>query len=77
MTEVRFIADYIGQPLFVDLVEFLEPLGYSVFNVYAAAESEVRQALFTDALFVSNQMRDRLVAANGNRACGWGVVSPE
>ena len=44
---------------------------YTVFNIYTPAESGVRQALFTDAVFVSDQMRHRLHDAYGERECGW------
>lgn len=71
VTEVRFIADYVGQPLFCDLVEHLSARGYSVFSIYSPAESGVRQALFTDAVFVSDRMRHRLVDTYGVGACGW------
>ena len=70
-TEMRFIEDYAGQPLFKDLVVHLEPLGYTIFNVYHSAESEIRQALFGNAVFVSDTMRRRLLEHYGPRACGW------
>ena len=70
-TEMRFIEDYSGQPLFRDLVVHLQPLGYTIFNVYHSAESEIRQALFGNAVFVSDAMRQRLLDRYGPRACGW------
>lgn len=71
VTEVRFIADYVDQPLFPQLIHHLESLGYSLFNVYAPAESEVRQALFGDAVFVSDKMRDQMLVTYGPKGCGW------
>lgn len=70
-TEIRFVEDYKGQPLFWDLKAHLAPKGYTVFNIYHAAESEVRQALFANALFVSDSMRAQLQSTYGERSCGW------
>lgn len=70
-SEIRFIEDYVGQPLFLDLVSYLEPFGYTVFNVYDSADSEIRQALFANAVFVSSAMRRRLQETYGPSRCGW------
>ena len=70
-TEIRFVADYEGQPLLVDLIEHLAPLGYTLFNIYAPAESTVRQALWGDALFMSDALRRQMHAVHGPSACGW------
>jgi FkbM family methyltransferase len=71
VTEVRYVGDYVGQPLFWDVVAHLSGFGYTPFNTYAPAESEVRQALWADAVFVSEALRRRLQAAYGEHACGW------
>lgn len=71
VSEVRFVADYVDQPLLCDLVRHLGEKGYTVFNLYSPAESGVRQALFADAVFVSDRMRRRLHDAYGERECGW------
>lgn len=71
VSEARFIADYEGQPLFCDLVSHMGSHGYSLFNLYTPAESGVRQALFTDVVFISDKMRKRLSATYGDRQCGW------
>lgn len=75
-SEVRFVPDYEGQPLIDDLVAHLRGSGYRLFNLYAPAESEVRQALWGDALFVSDAFRARLVEAYGEAACGWASSWP-
>lgn len=59
------------QPLFVEMAEHLSTFGCTLFNIYSPAESSVRQALFGDALFVSDGMRRRLLATYGPAVCGW------
>jgi FkbM family methyltransferase len=75
-SEVRFVPDYEGQPLLDDLVAHLRGAGYRLFNLYAPAESELRQALWGDATFVSDAFRAQLVAAYGEAACGWSASWP-
>jgi FkbM family methyltransferase len=75
-SEVRFIPDYVGQPLLGELMDFLATAGYTLFNVYAPSESEVRQALFGDAVFISDAMRRRLQATHGESSCGWSQPAP-
>jgi FkbM family methyltransferase len=71
VSEVRFVADYEGQPLLADLIEHLGAYGYTVFSLYTPAESGARQALWADATFVSPRMRRRMQQTFGERACGW------
>lgn len=71
ISEIRYIRDYVDQPLFADLTGYLATRSYTVFNTYTPAESGVRQALFGDAVFVSDAMRRRLQDAVGESRCGW------
>ncbi len=61
----------MDQPLFADLTAYLATRGYTIYNTYTPAESGVRQALFGDAVFVSDAMRRRLQDAVGESRCGW------
>ena len=76
VSEVRFVADYEGQPLLAELVEHMAGVGYTLFNLYAPAESALRQALFGDATFVSEAMRRRLHETYGEQVCGWHQPPP-
>ena len=49
--EAPFLPLYRGQPMFHEIVQFLEPWGYRVYGLFKLARHESDRLLFADALF--------------------------
>lgn len=61
LTEVNIVRSREGQPLFHELTDFLESRGYHLFNLYGfvVQETQNRQALIGDAIYVCDQLYNR------------------
>lgn len=61
-TEVNLIPTYEGQPLIEDLISYLRPRGFSIYNFYGINENAHRQASITNLLFISSKFKNELIA---------------
>jgi hypothetical protein len=72
-TEVSLVPQYIGQPLFHDITEYLQKRGYYLYNIYdfVAQETLIRQALIGNVTYISANHREFLEKKHGTLNCGW------
>lgn len=63
-TEIMFVPHYENQPLLNDIWDFLAGYGYSVFDVYYLHWASNGQLKFGNALFVSAEVRMRIIDAS-------------
>ncbi|UCC98541.1 MAG: FkbM family methyltransferase [Phycisphaerales bacterium] len=59
-TEVMFVPHYEGGCIFHELAGFLEPYGYTLFNLYNLKRAKDGQLRWGDAIFLSPEARTRL-----------------
>ena len=62
-TEIMFIPHYENQPLLNDIWNFLSRYGYTFFDMYYPQRAKNGQVRYADALFVSSDVRKRVIDA--------------
>jgi FkbM family methyltransferase len=66
--EARLVAATEDSALLHHVAAHLEPYGYSLHNLYDMVESRTRGFIYGNAIFLSPQLRERLIARFGKRA---------
>lgn len=64
-TEVNLIPTYDGQPLLEDIILYMRKFNYYPYNFYGINESDKRQAIITNILFISNKVATEINNLNG------------
>ncbi|MEO8234788.1 MAG: FkbM family methyltransferase [Flavobacterium sp.] len=64
-TEVNFVPTYQGQPLIEEIITYMRKYNYYPYNFYGINESDKRQSIITNILFISNK-----IAIEINTLCG-------
>jgi FkbM family methyltransferase len=64
-TEVNFIPTYQDQPLLEDIIAYMRQYKYYPYNIYGINESDKRQSIITNILFISNKVAGEINAIYG------------
>ena len=71
-SEVNFLSTYEKQPLFHELTAYLEKMDYYLFNIdNFSGGSPIRQAVQSNATYISRTFRSYLESHFGKHNCGW------
>ncbi len=71
VSEYNLVPTYENQPLLHDLMAFLLERDYTPFNLYGYHETEIRQMLIGNIVFLSPKLRAQIEKAVGKLKCGW------
>lgn len=63
--EVNFVPTYNEQPLIEDVIVYLRRFGYIPYNFYGNNETELRESILTNILFMSKKIARELVNQQG------------
>lgn len=66
--EVNLIPTYGGQPMLEDIISYLRKLNYIPYNFYGNNETNLRESIITNILFMSNRVAKEIVAKKGSNA---------
>ncbi len=66
--EVSMIPFYINQPLLEDVIIYLRKLNYVPYNFYGNNETELRESLITNILFMSQKMARKISSIKGDNS---------
>ena len=60
LTEVNLIATYDGQCLIEEIFAYLRKLNYQPYNIYGYNETNLRQSIITNLVFISQDVKEDL-----------------